>query len=314
MPRAKNGTRTLAPMKCKTCGRIRQMKPYLARQRQYCSLKCRRGGGREKGSRNSNIQAVEIACQRCGKVERVNKSISGKRKFCSAECADTRFKSGPPKPLRLPLVANAIPSKQHLYQMVHVQRDTRQEIADKFGVASRTVWKWCSDYGIESAGRARPVCAEKLRHLYFDLDFSIAAIARLYEVGSAVITRLCVEYGMNRKVAGWTGIKYVGDDGHSLRSLYEQRVCNWLSAHSVEHSCEPRLLQTNYRADFLAKGYYIEIWGVTGNEIYSARKQKKLALYAANNLPLIDISHSRFSRNTWEKPLAVLLEPAALSA
>jgi hypothetical protein len=118
----------------------------------------------------------------------------------------------------------------------------------------------------------------------------------MYGVTDKVISRLFGEYGIQPNPNGWDGGKrHACQDGHLVRSTYEQRVDDWLYRHGIEHVYEPTLpYDRRCRSDFLANGWYIEIWGVKGNAAYY------------HDIPLIELRYNHFSVPHREKWIHIL--------
>ena len=60
---------------------------------------------------------------------------------------------------------------------------------------------------------------------------------------------------------------YIADDGHKVRSSYELKVDNWLYHHSISHATNQRI--QNYYYDFKVGEYFIEIWGIIRNILFT---------------------------------------------
>lgn len=200
----------------------------------------------------------------------------------------------------------AEPTRDDLYRFIHVEHLGYREVAALYGVDSTAVPYWLRKHGIKRPTiwdtRRKGIhptlpTAEELTRLYTENLFSIRRIGHLYGVSETVINRLCDEYGIKRRRDGWDGGKRVPcADGHVVRSIYEQWVDHWLYQHEVPHEIEPALPDRRYHADFRANGWYIEVWGVTNSASYEARKKRKLALYRAHNLPLIQVPVTLFDK------------------
>ena len=209
--------------------------------------------------------------------------------------------------------------------MIHEEHLPYSEVALRYGVDASAVPHWLKRHGLAlSQGplltRRRGAVAElptvlTIRSLH-DQGLSQCAIARMYGVSTEPICRLFREHGLTARPAGWDGGKrHVCSDGHRVRSTYELRVDDWLAAHGVQHEYEPQLpFDRRCHADFLANGWYIEVWGVTNRASYEASKERKLSLYRQHGLPLIELHPWTFSkqkRDLFERRLAKTLTPAA---
>lgn len=194
---------------------------------------------------------------------------------------------------------------------------TQAQIAEIYNCDYTAVRYWINRYGIEwnvtpgtlrnkRNGVIEPTCQE-LFALYCVDFLSLEEIGRRFNCSRQLIQTRMEQYGIALRPGGWSGKLFKCRDGHAVRSTYEQRVDDWLSAHNIEHEYEPVLpFGANRRADFLANGKYIEIWGVTHNAAYKARKEEKVAQYAEHNLPLVQISHWQFTaqkKGRWQRIL-----------
>lgn len=219
------------------------------------------------------------------------------------------------RPNGIGLAARGIepPTCEELTRMIHIDRLTYVQIAVKYGVDQSAVQHWLNKHGIE-----RPLT-------WFDqhnTPETIAAMRAAYKAGASLedigqhwggvarttVVHLLKAHGVQLRPDGWKGgQRFACQDGHMVRSTYERRVDDWLHEHGVEHAYEPSLpFSPMHKADFLANGWYIEVWGVTHNEAYQERKQRKLELYAANNCPLIEIPQHAFfrqSKDLWVRRL-----------
>ncbi len=207
------------------------------------------------------------------------------------------------------------PSADELYRLLHVEGKDYRAIGALYGVTHRTVILWARGHGIESPPKrnarmaARPVpSADELRELY-EAGLSMRVIGNLYGVDKTVIRRLCTEYGLEVRYGGWDGGKrFACDDGHLVKSSYELKVDNWLHAQGVAHIYEPPMPgNPRYHADFLANGWYVEVWGTSGSREYIERRNRKRALYRLHAVPLIEIGfHAFYPKGTdlWSRQLA----------
>lgn len=89
---------------------------------------------------------------------------------------------------------------------------------------------------------------------------------------------------------------YRCDDGHYVRSKNEQLVDNWLYHHNICHAYELLVVDKRngreYINDFFLPQYnlFIEVWGFETPE-YLRRKEKKIEVYRANNLNLLQMTN-----------------------
>jgi transposase len=210
------------------------------------------------------------------------------------------------------------PTADELHDLVHVQHLSYRQIAERYGVDFTAIPHWLDRHGIQKPnvwetrrkGRTPKLpAAEELRHRRAAGE-SAASIAASCGVHRRTIVNLCRQQGIPVDRDGWNGGKrYICRDGHEARSLYEQRVDNWLTEHGLIHKTEPRYpFDTRYKADFLVRDTYIEVWGVTNNPAYRERKAKKIHFCLANGLQLIQINHWQFAKGRrWWRPLERLL-------
>lgn len=213
------------------------------------------------------------------------------------------------------------PSKDDLIQLVHIEHKSYREIAQMYGVEWTVIQHWLKKHGIDrpSVWETRRKgdlvvypTQDELYKMYIEQGMTLAQIADIYKVSQTPIADLCKKYDIPIRPDGFNGgIRFTCNDGHLVRSTYEQKVDNWLYEHGIPHEYEPRMpCDSRYDADFLANGWYIEIWGVTGSEIYAQRKAHKISLYHTHHIPLIQLSVDSFSqrrKDSWMKRLSVLL-------
>ena len=212
------------------------------------------------------------------------------------------------RPAGVGLVHHGIepPTREGLYHLVHVEHKSYQEIGELFGgVTKNSIHRWMKKYDIpgpkawdtryKGESRSKP-SREELSALY-DSGLSLTAIGELFGFQYTTIANLCRDYGIEVRPDGWKGGKrYLCQDGDLVRSVYEQRVDDWLFAHDIAHLYEPPLPgETYFKSDFLANGWYIEVWGVTNNEAYEQRKKRKCQWYQQHNAPLIELPVHFFS-------------------
>lgn len=85
---------------------------------------------------------------------------------------------------------------------------------------------------------------------------------------------------------------YRTQDGHRVRSRAELVIDDWLYHHGLVHAYERRLpIEEDVICDFWLprSRVYIEYWGMEQNEAYAERKRVKKAIYAKNELQLVEI-------------------------
>lgn len=212
-----------------------------------------------------------------------------------------------------------VPTAEELQRFIHVEYKSYEEIGLHYGFDSTAVLWWVNKFEIArhkpwdtmTKGNRKPLPEPGLlRYLYED-GYSLQEIAGRIDVSEARLRRLCDKQGIPVRNGGWKGgRRFTCTDGHVVRSGYEQRVCEWMSEQGIHHVYEPALPGSAFTSDFLANGWYIEIWGVTGNEAYRERRERKRALYAELRLPLIEIgSHAFKSRRKglWSRHLSAVM-------
>lgn len=210
------------------------------------------------------------------------------------------------------------PTSDELQQMVHVDHLSYEEIAAKYGVDFTAVPNWLDKHGIERptawGTRRRGVEPPALDAgdvvARYSSGQSMQNIADTHGATRGAVKAVLLENGCPMRMDGWrAGWRYECSDGHQARSLYEQRVDDWLSSHGLPHEIEPAYpWDRRYRADFLVNGTYIEVWGVTDNDAYTARKAMKIERCRDAGLALIQINHWQFATGRrWWAPLRQLL-------
>lgn len=212
------------------------------------------------------------------------------------------------------------PTKEELYTWVHVDHKSYVEIASMFNVDHSAVGYWLKKYDIPRPkiwdtryknNKPPEPTEEELRELYVEQGLSLIEIGARYNMKLFAIRERLRKFNIPIKTGGWSGVLVQCKDGHLVRSVYEQRVDDWLFDHNISHVYEPQLsFDKRFHADFLANGYYIEVWGVRKNPIYQRRKYYKIQMYKQHNLPLIQLDDNRFHKGTWEKHLMKFFLPS----
>lgn len=214
------------------------------------------------------------------------------------------------------------PTADELDRLLNVEHVGYRGVAERYGVDPSAVMLWCRQMGVR-----RPSIWETRRAGQEPQWPSDPELVSRYQRGDRV-EEMADEIGVSRPLViarlrslgveirrdGWDGGKrFAGADGHLVRSTYERRACDWLSEHGIPHSIEPSLpWDRRGRADFLANGWYIEIWGVQDSPAYTTRRARKRDGYRAHGLPLVEINHFDFSsqkRGRWRRLLAVTARP-----
>lgn len=232
------------------------------------------------------------------------------------------------RPMKIALTAGDFvlhpkPTSEELQRLVHTEHRRYADIAALYGVSMSTVGAWVRSYGLQRPwawanllGREPYVPSEEEIRIRYESGMSLAEVGRDFDLSEPTIRKLCIRYGIPVRSGGWSGAyRVVGTDGHKVRSSYEKRVDDWLSARGIDHVYEPSLpSNARLRADFLVNGWYIEIWGVTRggrvSTLYWQRRAMKVHLYESNALPLIEIEAWWFNtrlRGLWERRLAKCL-------
>ena len=106
-------------------------------------------------------------------------------------------------------------------------------------------------------------------------------------------------------------------NGVKLRSWYELKLAQVLESYNVEYDNEIMYkdiipnFNRKYRFDFRikinGKIYYIELFGIQGNELYEKRKREKIKLCEENNIPLIQFYQSDIYSKTNKEIYETLL-------
>ena len=102
----------------------------------------------------------------------------------------------------------------------------------------------------------------------------------------ALIEAELIETGAQRMKRG---TKCLANDGHMCFSLGEKTIDDLLYGMGVFHEREPAYPGSNYRADFVANGVFIEYFGLAGNAEYDAKSSEKRRLSRLHGIKLISI-------------------------
>ena len=87
------------------------------------------------------------------------------------------------------------------------------------------------------------------------------------------------------------GYMCLANDGHECRSLGEKTIDDWLYDHSIEHEKEPIYPgEYNFRGDWKVEEYFIEYWGLKGNEDYDNKIFLKREIAKEHNISLIEVN------------------------
>lgn len=178
-----------------------------------------------------------------------------------------------------------------------------EQIADKFGVDLTAVPYWFRKFGIKRrtlwetrrGPNWTPPDLDSITHLYQAEKMGMQSIGDMFGVSSTYISGVLKEKGIPIRRSGYPNVShYTAKDGHKVKSGLELQVDDWLFDNGVQHEYEPRIPDSSYKSDFLAAGHYIEVWGISGNERYEKRRNRKLAIYQRQSLPLISVYPSDF--------------------
>jgi hypothetical protein len=205
------------------------------------------------------------------------------------------------------------PTAEELHRLIHIEHLGYRGVADLYGVDHTAVSHWLTKHGIAKptvwqtrrpAG-AREPSEQELRDR-ISRGESLTSITKDFDINRSTLTKRCRSYGIEVQHDGWQkGIRYPCADGHQARSLYEQRVDNWLHEHGINHEVEPAYpWDRRYRADFRVADIYIEVWGVTQNAAYTARRTMKIRRCKEAGIDLISINVWQFAKGRrWWRPL-----------
>lgn len=259
---------------------------------------------------------IDVVCAnpRCGKqfqrkLRQYNESKT-KHFYCSRQCvaqaAHDQHGSGIP-----------IPTKEELEHMLHIERMTYTQIAQIYNVDQSAVYYWRKQLKISSRKTwldiyGDPVNLCKLVVMY-ESGATLNDVAEAYGANRSSVRQLFRHNGIPIRSDGFDGKRYQTQNGQQVRSSYECKVANWLAEHGIEYTYEPSLpFSARGKSDFLANGWYIEVWGVINSPSYKARKQEKINLYRTHDIPLLGLPAHSFDpkRNgLWERKLSTCITP-----
>jgi transposase-like protein len=217
------------------------------------------------------------------------------------------------------------PTAEDLRDMVHRLHLSYRAIGDRYGVGPHSVMMWLRKHGIprpsvwetRRKGAAPPIPEGDALRLIYESGVSAEELAREYGVSPQPIYARLAAAGVTLRPGGFqNGKRWPCKDGHRVRSSFEQRVDDWLHEHHVPHTPEPRIpgARGNLRADFLANGHYVEVWGVHSRPDYAERKERKRRHYAEAGVSLIELNPCDFAasgRGRWKRKLARCLQREA---
>lgn len=125
----------------------------------------------------------------------------------------------------------------------------------------------------------------------YESGFAADQIADLFDCNPVTIVRKLREAGIAIRKPGFGRFR-TASDGHRVQSGWELLVDEWLTANGIVHQTQVRLpfiSRVSQRADFLAGGRYIEVWGVFHHPTYDTYRAKKIENYARCGLKLIEV-------------------------
>jgi hypothetical protein len=85
------------------------------------------------------------------------------------------------------------------------------------------------------------------------------------------------------------GTQCLAKDGHMCFSLGEKTIDDLLHVMGIPHEREPVYPESNYRADFIVAGVFIEYFGLTGDADYDAKSREKQRLCRTHGIKLISV-------------------------
>jgi hypothetical protein len=253
----------------------------------FCSLKCN-GIYRDR--------KITISCLNCSTEVRKSPSSAKGSKYCSPKCSNQHR-------------AGIIETEKGIYKSCATCKMLKPLSAfdlstkAKFGIKG-TCRKCDGEMEFRNKGIQLP-SKPLLQIMYLVENRSQRQLGEIFGVSSHTISKLIKHYGIKPRPTQW-GQKFHTNCGHTVRSTYEVAVCNWLHENKISHDYEPPLGVKNYRADYFANGYYIEVWGVSGNDEYNKRKNIKRQIYVENNHKLLQIYSTDFAvenQNRWSRKL-----------
>lgn len=237
---------------------------------------------------------IEMVCTWCGErfTRERSQTLRSVNHYCSKSCSEKAF-------AKLPEIQRVFPSDE---EVLHDYNNgmTYKAIAVKYRAAVSSVANVFRRLGVMANYRGRlprgnthhfyrDIPLDKLASSYNSDLMTLTELAKRYHTSPKTISMKLHEVGVKCRPRGY-GKNAVCQDGHVVRSSFEQIVDDWLSEHGIVHEIEPHLPWNRRRcADFLVEDCYIEVWGVVGNSLYDARKREKIADYAVHNCNLIEL-------------------------
>lgn len=196
------------------------------------------------------------------------------------------------------------PDPETLRQMYWAEWLSYEAIAERLGVDFTSIPYWLKKFDIPKRDawqtRRGPNWQEPdievITHLYEAETMGTQSIADLHDgTSKAYIAGLLKTAGVKLRESGYPNVsRYTAKDGHRVKSSLELQVDDWLYEHGIDHTYEPAIGTSKYKADFLVGDTYIEIWGIMGNAKYQAKQQKKLEAYHHFGLKLLSVYRKDF--------------------
>jgi len=209
---------------------------------------------------------------------------------------------------------HALPTRAELERLIYVERLTYQEVGQKYAIDKTAIPYWLDRLGIPRPTRTRVVPAD-VRRLY-EAGLSAETIASDLGCGKTTVLNFLRRMDIVRRHEGWRP-RLATEDGTIVRSTYELRVADWLYSHDVAYEYEPKVPFGHHRtrADFLANGWYIEVWGVHSSPGYKVQRGRKTRSYRELGLPLIELLPHHFSqaKHIFERRMTCCLQGAQSS-
>jgi transposase len=216
-----------------------------------------------------------------------------------------------------------VPTRAELEDLVHGQHLPLATVGERYGITGGCVARWLDQHGIARPDAEmtrfrgnipRRPSADEIREVYARSS-SLENVAKHFSVSRATLRRWCRTDGVAIRPDGLhQGRRYECSSGLQVRSLPEKMVAEWLIANGVDFDYEPRLpFHPMWQSDFLANGWYIEVWGMRhlgpSGERYEKRRLRKIKAYRRHNAPLVNVEYHDLlpGSKRWLKKLSVCL-------
>ena len=129
------------------------------------------------------------------------------------------------------------------------------------------------------------------------------------------------EFGSFKEALNEAGFKkeriLVTKCGIKVRSVYELKIAQVLESYHIEYKTEimykdvipnfDRKYRFDFRIKINGKYFFIELFGIEGNDLYDRRKDEKIKLCLENNIPLIQLYQSDIYAKTNDEIYDTLL-------